>query len=394
MTKKKLILVSIICFILICIVALYKTVNPTSLGDPVKIGLTKDSLQNTNSETKPTTEETPTEYIQTIATDLDIPWEIALLPNGKLLVTERPGNLLVISPEEQKSLIVSGVHHEGEGGLLGLTLDPNFEDNQFLYLYLTSNKNGEILNRVERYKFDEEATSLKDSTVIIDNIPGARFHDEGRIAFGPDGYLYITTGDAQQEDLAQNQSSLAGKILRITNTGEIPQENPYHTAVYSFGHRNPQGIDWDKNGNLWASEHGRSIPLSGFDEVNLIKIGQNYGWPVIQGAETQNGMNAPKLQSGSNTTWAPGDLAIYENNIIFTGLKGESIYTAQIQGDTLTNLTEHFTGEFGRIRVAVVDPTKQWLYITTSNTDGRGKSQENDDKIIRFWLPLFFPKKQ
>lgn len=327
-----------------------------------------------------------TETIEVVLTDLSIPWEIAFLPNNALLITQRAGTLLYVTPDESKQILVAGVHHQGEGGLLGLAVDPNYPDNHYIYLYATTQVNVEIQNAVHRYTFDEDTAELTNRQEIIGQIPGASNHDGGRIAFGPDGYLYITTGDAQQPNSAQDRDSLAGKILRITTSGEAAPQNPYGSVVYSYGHRNPQGIDWDAQGRLWSSEHGRSVPLSGYDEINLIIAGGNYGWPEIQGNEVKSGMITPVLQSGSQTTWAPGDLVIANNHVIFSGLKGESIYTARIQDETLTNFRQELTGAFGRIRSLTVDPTNTWLYFTTSNRDGRGEPKQNDDKVVRIKL--------
>jgi glucose/arabinose dehydrogenase len=183
------------------------------------------------------------------------------------------------------------VHHAGEGGLLGMALHPRFDEHHWIYLYLTTVSDGGAENRVERYTFENDR--LSDKKIIIDKIPGANYHDGGRIAFSPDGYLYITTGDAGKSNLAQATDSLAGKILRVHDDGSIPLDNPFHNAVWSYGHRNSQGLAWDDRGRLWATEHGRSGILSGFDELNLIEKGKNYGWPVIQGDESREGMERP-----------------------------------------------------------------------------------------------------
>jgi glucose/arabinose dehydrogenase len=230
---------------------------------------------------------------------------------------------------------------------------------------------------------------LSDQTIIIENIPGGQFHDGGRLAFGPDDLLYVTTGDAGQSDNAQATTSLAGKILRLTDSGDIPAENPFTNATYSFGHRNPQGIAWDNQGRLWSSEHGPSGTQTGNDEINLIAVGGNYGWPVIVGNQTKEGMIAPMVESGRSDTWAPGDIAVVNDLVLFTGLRGTALYTARIVGNRLVDLTAHFDGEYGRLRVAVVDSTGEWLYLTTSNTDGRGSKRAGDDKLIRVSLELF-----
>jgi glucose/arabinose dehydrogenase len=315
-----------------------------------------------------------------VAVNLTIPWDIDWLPDGSLLVTERPGQLLKVTPRHSV-VSVQGVAHVGEGGLLGLAVHPDFPQNQFIYLYLTAATPEGLTNRVDRYRLIDDR--LTDPRTILSNIPGARFHDGGRIVFGPDKLLYITTGDAGHEDEAQNTQSLAGKILRITDEGSVPADNPFGNAVYTYGHRNPQGLAWDNQGRLWSSEHGRSGLQSGFDEINLIERGKNYGWPIIQGDETRAGMESPRLHSGASSTWAPGGLVAHDTVLIFTGLRGESIYTAQVQqGNNLAHLRSHFTQEFGRLRTIKQGPD-DLLYVTTSNKDGRGTPAADDDKIIR-----------
>ena len=316
---------------------------------------------------------------EVIAENLNIPWELAFLPDGNMLVTERPGRLLKIT-DKKEVIPIEGVTHTGEGGLLGMALHPNFKSNNWIYLYLTTSKNGALTNQVERYTLSQN--TLSDKTIILESIPGSRVHDGGRIAFGPDNLLYITTGDAGVEKNAQNTSSLAGKILRIHDDGRIPNDNPFSNAVYSYGHRNPQGIAWDAKGNLFATEHGRSGAASGFDEVNLITKGKNYGWPTIEGDETRDGMENPLAHSGSKETWAPSGATIMNNTLVFTGLRGQALYQADIQNGKIGTITRSHSNEFGRIRTVVYGPDNR-LYILTNNTDGRGTPKPGDDKIIK-----------
>jgi len=350
----------------------------TSLQEGVKVNVGNNSLFQEVSRNLEST-------IEIIADNLQIPWEIVFLPDGDLLVTERPGTLKIIG-KEGRVYTIDGVEHVGEGGLLGLVLHPQFQENHWIYLYFTTRNGESLTNRVERYRFKENRLSEKKS--IIDNIPGASYHDGGRITFGPDGYLYITTGDAGSSNLAQDINSLAGKILRLKDDGSIPPDNPFGNAVYSYGHRNSQGLAWDDQGQLWATEHGRS----GIDELNLIEKGKNYGWPIIQGDETRVGMESPVAQSGSNETWAPAGLAFWDNSLFFGGLRGEALYEAKIINDKQVDLIIHFRNEFGRIRAVILGPDG-YLYITTSNTDGRGDPYPNDDKIIRI-NPSIFTVKQ
>ncbi len=323
----------------------------------------------------------------TIATGLEIPWEIAFLPGGDLLVTERPGRLKRISPDGAVAEIsgLADVRHSGEGGLLGVAVHPRHAENGWVYLYQTVASGGASKNRVDRYRLDGNA--LVERTTIIQNIPGAIYHDGGELAFGPDGKLYVTTGDATQATLAQDLKSLAGKILRLNDDGTIPRDNPYDSAVWSYGHRNPQGLAWDGQGRLWSTEHGRSGVRSGYDELNLIEKGRNYGWPDIEGDEELPGKMKPVVHSGASDTWAPASLVYREGDMYFGGLRGEALYQAKVMDDPVVVLS-HFEKEYGRIRAVAVGPDDM-LYFTTSNRDDRGIPKEGDDKIIRVNPRLF-----
>ncbi len=306
-----------------------------------------------------------------ILTDLEIPWEIAFLPDGRMLVTERPGSLVLV--DESKEIIeVDSVSHIGEGGLLGLAVHPDFSQNNWIYLYFTSEENGEIVNQVERFQLTDN--NLTDQTVIIDNMPGGFTHNGGRIKFGPDGYLYISTGDAGNPNLSQDENSLAGKILRLNDDGSIPDDNPFENAVWSLGHRNPQGFTWDDQERLWATEHGSSAE----DELNLIQPGENYGWPIIRGDEEREDMVSPVIHSGTDTTWAPAGAVYFQGSIYFGGLRGSRLYQYQIEED---QLVEHLVDKYGRLRA--VSLQNEFLYLSTSNTDGRGNPVPEDDRVIK-----------
>lgn len=315
---------------------------------------------------------------EVVAEDLEVPWAMAFLPDGSLLITERPGRLVHLDGTERRRYEVAGVRQAGEGGLMGLALHPDFVSNRFIYMCLTAETGDGLENRVERYRFD---AGLADRRVIVAGIRGARFHDGCRLDFGPDGLLYITTGDAGRASAAQDLSSLSGKILRVTPEGEVPGDNPFGTRVYSYGHRNPQGLAWDERGRLWSTEHGPSGGASGFDELNLIVPGGNYGWPQIRGDESAAGMVTPTLQSGSDYTWAPSGAAYWGGSVFFGGLRGEALYEARVTGPGLPALRVHFHREFGRIRAVRLGPDGR-LYFGTSNRDGRGRSRSGDDKIM------------
>lgn len=319
-----------------------------------------------------------------ITENLDTPWGIVFLPDKSMLVTERPGRVRLITSngnfQSEPAAVLHTAKEIGEGGLLGITLHPNFSTNNYVYLYYTYSGSGnDTFNRVVRMTYQNR--QLEDEQIIVDKIPGSSNHNGGRIKFGPDGYLYITTGDAENPSQAQDINTLGGKILRVTDKGKPVSGNPFNNLVYSYGHRNPQGLDWDSSGQLWATEHGRSGALSGLDELNLIEKGKNYGWSVIQGEETKDGMETPKLNSGSSITWAPAGATFINDSLFFGGLRGQTLYEAIINGDRIT-LKEHFKEQFGRIRDVVLGPDNL-LYITTSNRDGRGNPTASDDRIIK-----------
>jgi glucose/arabinose dehydrogenase len=275
--------------------------------------------------------------------------------------------------------MIPAVAGAGEGGLMGIALHPDFANNNQVYLYYTTNDPSR--NKVARFLLTD--TSLTLDKVIMDNIPSAIYHDGGQIAFGPDGMLYLTTGDANNPDAAQDKTSLAGKTLRITPEGGVPAGNPFGTVVWSYGHRNAQGLAWDDQGRLWQTEHGRSGAVTGFDELNLVEPGKNYGWPMIEGTETQSGMVTPVHSSSSTVTWAPSGIAYVDGQVFFAGLRGQALYSADVNADgTITNFRQRFTADFGRLRGVVLGPDG-FLYITTSNRDGRGTVGATDDRIIR-----------
>jgi glucose/arabinose dehydrogenase len=235
-----------------------------------------------------------------VADNLDTPWAIAFLPDGSMLVTERPGRVkhIVLGKKTEQVADIGGVREIGEGGLLGIALHPEFSSNHFVFVYYTYSGSGDnTMNRVVRMTFRDG--TLADEKLILDAIPGASNHNGGRLKFGPDNFLYVSTGDAQDPSLAQDKNSLAGKILRVTDTGDAAPGNPFGNRTYSYGHRNPQGLAWDSVGRLWATEHGPSGGSlgTGNDEVNLIGSGKNYGWPTIQGTQSQNGLETPVLAS-------------------------------------------------------------------------------------------------
>jgi glucose/arabinose dehydrogenase len=322
-----------------------------------------------------------------VAEGLAVPWEVIVLDNDRLLVTERTGDLLLIENGQQHVIERFDELDSpllGEGGMLGIAVHPNFEENRYLYVYQTVDRES-VENTVRRFEVDIEDRELRDETVIIDGIPSDRIHNGGRIAFGPDGYLYVTTGDSAEAELAQDTESLAGKILRLNADGSVPETNPFGNEVYSYGHRNPQGLTWDDDGRLWATEHGSNAR----DELNRIEMGANYGWPTVTGDETAPEMESPEFHSGPYTTWAPAGVAATDGSVFFAGLRGERLYEAGIVDDEVTSIVGHFAGDFGRLRAVTLGPEGEFLYLSTSNTDGRGDEQAGDDKLIRVPVEAF-----
>jgi aldose sugar dehydrogenase len=338
--------------------------------------------QPQNSEDPNNTRNNPSQpQEQVIAEGLDTPWEIAFLPDQSILVTQRNGEIRIIGKDNQ-SLKIQGVSEVGEGGLLGMALHPEFSDNQQIYFYYTYRNGGKLLNKVESYKLVNN--SLTEKKVIIENIPASSNHDGGRIAFGPDKFLYVTTGDADNSNSAQDMNSLSGKILRLKDDGTTPSDNPFNNPTYSYGHRNPQGLAWDDSGQLWATEHGPSGSQTGNDELNLIEKGKNYGWPEIRGDQAKSGMQTPVVNSGSKSTWAPASLAYLNGVLYFGGLRSQILYAAKIKSDGRSvELATLLEKKYGRLRAVTVGPDG-YLYISTSNRDGRGNPKTGDDKVIKY----------
>jgi glucose/arabinose dehydrogenase len=334
------------------------------------------TLRPTDSPLPSGTVSVAEEGFRTVTSDISTPWAIGFLPSGDLLVTERSGQVQRIG-KDGAMYAIEGVRETSEGGLLGIAIHPNFSDNGYVYLYSTTTNGGALSNRVERYQLDGK--ELRERATILANIPASANHDGGALAFGPDDKLYVTTGDAGNENAAQDRRSLAGKILRLNDDGTVPGDNPFNNTVWSYGHRNPQGIAWDDAGQLWSTEHGPSGGRTGRDELNLIEKGMNYGWPIITGDDAREGMKAPVVQSGDSDTWAPGGLAYADGSLYFAGLRGQTLYQAKLNSDNTVSLTRHFSGQYGRLRAVAI--RNDVLYFSTSNRDGRGAPASGDDHI-------------
>ncbi len=328
---------------------------------------------------------------QVLAEGLQLPWEMAFAQDGRIFFTERPGFLRVIEGGKVREapLLELPSTGLGEGGLLGLALDPNFAANGTAYVYQTYRNGDAVKNRVLRLSIGQETAKVE--STLIEDIPGSSTHNGGRMKFGPDGFLYITTGDAAKRELAQQKDSLAGKILRLAPDGSVPGDNPFPgSPVYSWGHRNPQGLAWQPDtGALFSSEHGQSA----HDELNLIIPGANYGWPLIQGDETDTrdgvSLKAPLAHSGSET-WAPSGMAFitqgpWKGRLLVAALSGQQLLQVTPESGGLSaSVSSLYKKEWGRLR-NVTEAPDDTLYILVGNQDGRGSPKENDDKLIALY---------
>ncbi len=331
--------------------------------------------------------------------NLQIPWSLIFLPDGRALVSERSGNIRLIKAGKliEKPYARIEVAHIGEGGLMGLALHLSFPKEPYIYAMHTYREADKLLNRVIRLKDNGDTGSF--DKVIIEGIPGGKFHNGGRIAFGPDGMLYITAGETFNSELAQNLKSLGGKILRITPGGQIPDDNPFKgSPVYSYGHRNPQGICWQPGTNkLFESEHGPSGEFGHFahDEINIITKGGNYGWPEVIGAPGLKQYIDPiivwkKTTPPSGMTFYKGSLLKHLKGDLFVAtLRSEALIRIRLEGkdNKVTRIERWFPsdyseGKYGRIRDVVEGPDGA-LYFLTNNTDGRGTPRPGDDRIYR-----------
>jgi glucose/arabinose dehydrogenase len=325
--------------------------------------------------------------VETVLTGLEVPWSLNFAPDGRLFVTERPGRVRIVTlgGSSEPALTLDGVFAQGEAGLLGLALDPEFAQNHFVYLYYSASVPGGAMNRIVRYR--EVNSRLGERVVLLDNIPAAQIHDGGRLRFGPDGLLYASAGDAADGNNAQDVVSLAGKLLRLNRDGTVPRDNRFSSPVFTYGHRNPQGFDWHPtNGELWESEHGNN----GNDEVNAIRTGLNFGWPRIEGAATMSGMEVPI--TFYNPSIAPSGASFYRgqrlpqfsNNFFVATLRGTHLLRLTVDASTrrVTAQERLLEGTFGRLRDVVSGPDG-YVYFCTNNRDGRGTPMSGDDRVLR-----------
>lgn len=317
-----------------------------------------------------------------VSTGWTIPWDLSWAPDGSFgLVTERD-HFRVWRVDRnggrtQVGTVPNSVTTDGEGGLMGVAFSPTWNgtsDQEVFFMHTAADN-----NRVAKMTFT--GSTLSGYTVIVNDIRKNRYHNGGRIAFGPDGYLYVTTGDAQQSNLAQDRDSLNGKILRVTKTGAAAPGNPFGTRVYSLGHRNPQGLAWDSAGRLWSSELGNSSQ----DELNLIRPGANYGWPQCEGNCTVPGMTNPK-QTWSTASASPSGLAYANGALFMAGLRGARLWRIVLNGENVSSVTSHYNGTYGRLRVVVKVPGENAIWFATTNTDNNGGQPDGADRFLRSTL--------
>ncbi|MFI3131766.1 PQQ-dependent sugar dehydrogenase [Mammaliicoccus sciuri] len=337
---------------------------------------TQNEMEHEQSQSDDNQERKETKGIETVAQGLDTPWSIAR-SDDVFYLSERPGKIIKIDGNkktEQQVDLDKEVSTAAEAGLLGFVLAPDFKDSKEAYAYYTYEDNGQF-NRIVKLKLEND--TWKEDEVLIDKIPSGQYHHGGRLKIGPDDKLYATTGDASDEQNAQDKDTLGGKILRINLDGSKPKDNPISNSyVYSYGHRNPQGIVWTPDGQMYASEHGNQAN----DEINEIKEGQNYGWPVIEGNEENDNMETPIFTSGSDDTWAPSGIAFKDGIIYSAALRGEGIMKFDVEKDEMKKVAT----KYGRIRdVYIVNDD---LYFVSNNTDGRGNPSQNDDKMYKVSL--------
>jgi glucose/arabinose dehydrogenase len=358
------------------------TPNDTLTATPQSTGSSEPGSPGTESS-KPTGDNTPAgdrpaKVVGTVATGLAAPWGVAFLPNGDAVVTERDTTkvLLLQAPSYDVREIgridaaVGLGDLGGEAGLLGVAASPDFDTDRTLFFYFSTDSD----NRIVKSRL--QGGRLSAPQVILDGIPQGHIHDGGRLAFGPDGYLYASTGETGESSLAQDKDSLGGKILRITTDGDPAPGNPFDSPVWSYGHRNVQGLAFDDDDRLWASEFGDRT----FDELNLIEKGRNYGWPMVEGRGGEDGLVDPQVVWETDVA-SPSGLAFLDGHLWLASLRGQRLWRIDVHGDHASHPVDFFVGTYGRMRTVVPTPDGQ-LWVTTSNTDGRGDPQQGDDRIL------------
>lgn len=344
--------------------------EPEPKGGPVP-ERSSASTTTTSAEPEPVGEVSVGE---TVVSRLHTPWDVDFLPDGDALVTLRDSGQVLRLADGKTTVIDAGgpdgavpdVQHETEDGLLGLAIGPD----EGVYLYLTTATD----NRVVRYELEDDA--LVDPQVILEGIPTNETHSGGRLAFGPDGYLYVTTGDSRNLELPQDTTSLAGKILRVTTEGDPAPGNPFDNEVWSYGHRNVQGLGWTSEGTMYASEFGSSE----YDELNRIEPGGNYGWPHVEGWAGDSEYVDP-LVTWTTDEASPSGIAVTDDGVWMSALRGERLWYIPLGPDGSVGEARDHQLDLGRLRAVVTTPEDE-LWVVTSNTDGRGDPSSTDDRIV------------
>lgn len=338
--------------------------------------------------------------VESIATGLEVPWDMAFPSQNRIYVTERPGRVRLIEAgrlREAPYARIQGVTATGESGLMGIALHPDYPNPRQVFLMYTYTSGGARYNRVSR--FDDTGSTLANETVLIEGIKGATYHDGGALRFGPDGMLYVGTGDAGEPESAQDRNALTGKILRMTPNGERPPDNPFDESfVYAYGFRNVQGLTWNpSNGDLWATDHGPSgeFGLRAKDAVYIVERGANHGWPRVLGVSDVRGVVDPVLYFPE--TAVPPALAVFytgnelprlQGDFFMASLRGEHLMRVVLSGAREISRIERWfatgthQGRYGRLRAVVQGPDGA-LYVSTSNRDRRGQLRSGDDRILR-----------
>jgi glucose/arabinose dehydrogenase len=350
--------------------------GPSTVTAPTSEAGEADDPTEGRTSGRPAGPDRPVRVVDTIATGLQAPWGLDFLPDGRAVVTERDTRrVLLVDPEggdPRQVAVMEQAAPQGEAGLLGVAVSPDFRRDRLVYFYVSTAGD----NRIVRATLDR-GDRLGNPEVVLDGIPNGFIHDGGRLEFGPDGFLYASTGETGVAELAQDRSSPAGKILRITPDGEPAPGNPDPSSpVWSWGHRNVQGLAFDDRGNLWASEFGEST----FDELNLIRKGGNYGWPAVEGRGESGDYVNPQVVWRTDQA-SPSGLAYADGHVWLGALRGERLWRVDVSGDLASDPTAFFVGEYGRLRTVVVAPDGR-LWVTTSNRDGRGVPAPQDDRIL------------
>ena len=382
-------------------------VSQVTAGEPPVPTITPPSVEAEESDSAPTPADTPDTRVPTgwevesYAQELEVPWDMVFTIGLRMLVTERTGAIREINGgqlnPEPVYVFEDVAQVGGEAGLMGMTADPDFVTNRYLYVCYALPAGAGLNNRIVRLV--DGRRSIEFDRVILDNIPSARNHAGCRVRFGPDGKLYASIGDSLEPSLAQDPNSLAGKILRMNPDGSIPEDNPIENSyVFSLGHRNPQGIAWHPiTGLLYSTEHGPSgfDGPGGGDEINLIEGGNNYGWPLVSHDETLEGTIAPLIQF--TPAEAPASAAFYTSDVLpmfthsffFGALRGRGLVRVVFSSDDPRAIVtlEKIVSDVGRVRTVIEGPDG-YIYFSTSNQDGRGEPLPGDDHIYRI-VPVF-----